>query len=200
MQLSQLTLKELNIDELISVYESYGPAFFPADELKPSASIRRLYALGFYRGFGLFLQTAPDTLAGYAFFVCGPSLSGALLDYYAILPQFRNSGIGGLGLSLFQKQFTDTCGIYLEAEDPACASEDAEREIQTRRIGFYERNRAKKTGAKSRLFGVSYEILYLECSKGFHALTIQEHVRNIDTIYRTMFTEKHYHENVMLLP
>ena len=146
MQLSQLTLKELNIDELISVYESYGPAFFPADELKPSASIRRLYALGFYRGFGLFLQTAPDTLAGYAFFVCGPSLSGALLDYYAILPQFRNSGIGGLGLSLLQKQFTDTCGIYIEAEDPACASEEAEREIQTRRIGFYERNRAKKTG------------------------------------------------------
>ncbi|NLL80210.1 MAG: hypothetical protein GX234_10600 [Clostridiales bacterium] len=200
MNLSQLTLQEFTLNELLSIYEIYGTQFFPADELKPSAAIKRLYEQGTYRGFGLY-HTAPDRyLAGYALFVCSPALSGALLDYYAVLPQYRNDGIGGLGLSLLQKQFTDTSGIYIESENPAYAHTDAEREIQNRRIGFYERNGAKKTGAKSRLFGVSYEILYLGCQNAFHSIPAEQHVQNVDAIYRAMFSEKHYREDVVLLP
>lgn len=200
MNCSQLTLQEFTIKELLSVYETYGPAFFPSDELKPSEAIQRLYDNGLYRGFGLYDTTISSQLAGYALFVCSSALPGALLDYYAVLPQYRNGGIGGKGLALLQKEFTDTCGIYIESENPACAHTEAEREIQTRRIGFYERNGAKKTGAKSRLFGVSYEILYLECRKSFSSLQTAEHVQNIDAIYRAMFTEKHYRENVLLQP
>lgn len=189
-----LTIEKMSLDTLLSVYVTYGPQFFPPDELKPSATIKRLFEDGLYCGYGIYLPE--NTLCGFALFVSSPALKGALLDYYAVLPEYRNYGFGGKVLSLLSAAFSEADGIYIESENPDFAQNKDELTLQTRRIGFYERNGALKTGLKSFLFGVHYEVLYLECKK--HSADLQTHYENVDAIYRTMFSEKHYKADVCL--
>ena len=191
-----LTIKKLSLDDLLSIYTTYGPQFFPPDELKPAATIKRLFEAGLYCGFGIYLPD--ETLCGFALFVSSSSLKGALLDYYAMLPAYRNGGFGGRVLSLLSGAFSDAGGIYIESENPAFAGNEDELSIQTRRIGFYERNGAVRTGLRSCLFGVHYEVLYLECRQPSASVSVQAHYENVDVIYRTMFSEKHYEAEVCL--
>lgn len=192
--MENLTIQKLSLEKLLSIYDTYGPQFFPPDELKPSATIKRLFEDGLYCGYGIYLPNG--TLCGFALFVSSPALKGALLDYYAMLPTYRNSGFGDKVLTLLSAAFSDSDGIYIESENPDFAQNEDELTLQTRRIGFYERNGALKTGLKSCLFSVHYEVLYLECKK--HSAALQTHYENVDAIYRTMFPEKHYKTNVCL--
>lgn len=196
-------VKELSLEAMLSCYETYGPQFFPPEELKPSSAVRRLYELGIYRGFGLFdtaLLHGEHRLAGYALMVCPKAFNNVLLDYYAILPQYRGQGAGCFFLQQLAEVFREADGIYIESEtsprtEPtdALSSEPLTRE---RRIHFYERNGAHKTGVQSRLFGVSYEVLFLPCAR--QKRLAFRHLIAIDAIYREMFSPKHYEEEVFL--
>lgn len=194
--LENITIKKLSLDDLLFIYDTYGPQFFPPDELKPTAAIKRLFEAGLYCGYGIYLPE--NTVCGFALFVFSDSLNGVLLDYYAVLPQYRNGGFGGKVLSLLSAAFPDNAGIYIESENPAFAKNTDELDLQTRRIGFYERNGAQKTGLKSCLFGVHYEVLYLECGQPFTALSTQTHYENVDAIYKTMFFPKYYGKETAL--
>lgn len=192
-----MDVKEFNRKQLIEVYSAYCPKYFPKEELKPITTVEWLLDKHIYRGFGIYDNTA---LIGFAFFVQAGNQKTVLLDYYAILEEYRNMGIGGQCLRMLTKVFPDRDGIFIESEDPHFAADELLQDIQTRRIGFYTRNKAVKTPLVSTLFGVHYRILYLNASgKSFkNAPSAQDYYRHLDAIYHEMFPEKYYNSQVSL--
>ena len=74
-----------------TIYETYMVQDFPPSELKPFASVQGLMRRGLYEPLALY---ADGALAAYAWLVVLPGCPGALLDYFAVLPERRGGGVG----------------------------------------------------------------------------------------------------------
>lgn len=175
------TIKKLSETQLLSVYTEIAVRHFPEDELKPVSMIRRLLSKGCYEGMGLFFG---DRLAGYALFVHVPKSSVLLLDYYAILEEWRESGTGSLFLQKMREGFAGCLAILIETEEEAAASGEEERLQRVRRNAFYLKNGCRRTAVKSSLFGVAFGIFVLPVENG---LTDEETYARLEEIYRYIF-------------
>ena len=109
-----------------------------------------------------------------------------LLDYFAILPEYRDCGCGSLFLQRLCSDLTGAEIILIESGDPDCAESDAERAVSERRLRFYLRNGCADTGVTARVFGVEYRLL--EISRCPHS---QDDVRRIyRNIYESFLPEQ----------
>ena len=148
----------LSQEEAHTVFRRYLKHHFPADEVKPWKSIARMWADDCYFAVGVFEDVGDvrpdsqnssganesdplDTLRGYAFFVESPDCDACLLDYYAILPEYRDAGLGGRTLQRLAELVRDR---------------------------FYTRNGCVKTDVKGKVFTVHYAVwaLGLEAAHG----------------------------------
>lgn len=182
--------------QLLSVYGELAPQHFPADELKTVGVIETLLSRGAYEGLGLFdCGTAgePGKLLSYALFLKPPGASAVLLDYYAVLQEYRSLGLGSVFLEGMKQCFPGAEGILLETEDPDAASCGEERSLRCRRNGFYVRGGARVTGVRCTLFRVPFRILYLPISR---QLTDGQVQARLDAVYRFMLPEPLYSQNV----
>ncbi len=176
----------LSQEEAHIVFRRYLKHHFPADEVKPWKSISRMWADGCYFAVGVFEDVGDvrpdsqnssganesdplDTLRGYAFFVESPDCDACLLDYYAILPEYRDAGLGGRTLQRLAELVRDRGKyILLETEDIDFAKNDGQVAERTRRDAFYTRNGCVKTDVKGKVFTVHYAVwtLGLEAAHG----------------------------------
>lgn len=145
--------RELRREEIMDVYLGRAKVHFPAAERKPPETIDRLYGEGIYRGIGCFQE---DRLAAYAFFVCPKELEAVLLDYFAVMEEYRSSGVGGRFLEEMKQIFYEKQGILIETENIEEAANEQEETIRRRRNVFYVANGAFDTGIRSRIEGVPY--------------------------------------------
>lgn len=152
-----MQIRELNREEIGRIYDERLRKDFPRAERKSLKTILRCYDRGFYLPMAL---TDGDDIPGYAFFT--HQGGDYLLDYLATDPKRRNCGLGSQLLGLLREALADAHSVILEVEDPAFAETDADRELQTRRIGFYARNGFVDTGVTAFTFGVRYRILARE--------------------------------------
>lgn len=150
-----LSIRPLTVDEAKEIYHHQLKRDFPADELKPWSVIRRCMKSGAYRCLGLYRE---DRLLGYAFFVLYHR--SALLDYFAVLPEYRSEGLGSFFLQKLPEHLEGNPRILAEAETPEAAETEEEKETRNRRIAFYLRNGLKDTGLRPRVFGVDFTILW----------------------------------------
>lgn len=165
----------LTESEAKTVYKTYLKHHFPADEVKPWKSIARMWANGCYFAVGVFeggsgtdaVADTSDTraksdlsqLRGYAFFVESPDCNACLLDYYAILPEYRSAGLGGRTLQRLAELVRGKGKyILLETEDIDFAKTEEQIAERTRRDAFYVRNGCVKTDTKGSVFGVKYAV------------------------------------------
>lgn len=145
-----ITRRLTDFSQVETLYGTRLKDDFPPDELKPLESMRRSWEKGAYDCYGLF--DGGDIL-GYAFFVRrGRDL---LLDYFAIVREQRDRGLG----SLFLRQLTGhirgaECAVC-EVQDPDKAESAEERTERERRLRFYLRGGFRKTELTSVLFGVN---------------------------------------------
>ena len=194
-------IKELSNSELLEMYQKYINDHFPADEVKPLETIERMLKEDFYYGLGLYdasedfeeeleagwLEQLP--LMGYAFFVTDTKENMLLLDYFAILEKYRNSGWGSIFLSKMKDIAEDYKGILLETEDVEFSKNEEERSLRERRDGFYARNGVVKTEVKSKLFGVNFAIWFYPVKE---ELTSSECRESLINIYKTIVPEAMY--------
>lgn len=154
--------KALTQEEIIAVYDAWGPEHFPDSELKPLSSVRMLLDRGQYSGYGLFdgSDAAEGGLLGYALLMHDKEKGKMLLDYYAFLEEHRCRGLGSVFLHEIQRQ-NDFPGCFIECEAPETADCSEQRELRERRIRFYERNGAVLAQVRAQLFGVTYRMLVL---------------------------------------
>ncbi|MGI6260741.1 MAG: GNAT family N-acetyltransferase [Acutalibacteraceae bacterium] len=176
MQLNPLTETEIS-----EIYQNHLVFDFPADEVKPLGRILQMLHNGIYFAFGLFED---DVLRGYAFFVKSGNGKAALLDYFAVLRGKRGGGIGSRFLALLRCELQNLDMVLLESEAIDAAENEEETTIRTRRIAFYLRNGVRKTGVRSVVFGVEYEILCMDCAAHTGSTELR---RMLDDIYHQMF-------------
>ena len=100
MTTTQFYLQPVSLQQAQQIYEQHMTRDFPPAELKPFAMIRQGMQQGSYDFLALY--RTDDTLMGYAVLVAEPGQPAALLDYYAVLPQTRGSGVGAAGLQLLR--------------------------------------------------------------------------------------------------
>ena len=160
IQKQDIEIKRLTSEEILAIYTSHAIRHFPKDERKPVSSIRRMAAEGIYIGYGLYMRQDPGCLLGYAFFTLLPDKGGCLLDYFAVMEDYRSCGIGSLFLQYIKASFLDIPGFLIESEDPDYAGNSSEYAIRCKRLAFYERNGAVFTGLRASVFGVPYRLLF----------------------------------------
>lgn len=175
-----MEVRRLTEEEIKHVYRNYLVKDFPPEESSPWIFIKKLLEKETYSGYGLFEGAK---LLGYAFFqkwvidekVC------YLLDFLAILKEFRNRKLGSEFLQLLTNGIQNAECVLVEVEDPEWAKKETERSLQERRIGFYQRSGFYTTGVKVRVRGVYYQLM--EMSVG--PQHTDEQIRNI---YHTIYT------------
>ena len=149
-----MEIKELNENEVKSIYKNHLKKDFPRNERRGLKNILNIIAAGHYAAYGLF---EVDTLYGYAFFV--KTGNDYLLDYFAAVSGKRGQGIGTEFLRLLKEKLRDANSIMLESEAPDETVSAEENTVRKRRISFYLRSGFTDSGVRARTFGVDYVLM-----------------------------------------
>ena len=154
--MSERALRLLTVEELKQLYGEHMKRDFPADELKPLSTLVRLTGEGCYQSYGLF---GPEGLMAYALYWSCPGETYVMLDYFAVLPRYRN---GGVGSGMLREMLEHFCqgggGVFGEVEAPNTGDEAVD-ELRRRRLGFYDRAGMRVMGFQTRVFGVPYHVI-----------------------------------------
>lgn len=158
----------MDMPEAKKTYKKHLRKHFPAAEVKPWKSMERMwkddsyFVVGIYEDFGDAPPRKKDPLRGYAFCVAPPDCGAVLLDYFAILPEYRNDGLGGRTLQRLSEMMREKEKyLLIETEDIDFSKNEAQREERARRDAFYERNGCVKTDVKGSVFTVRYAVWML---------------------------------------
>lgn len=196
-----MNLRELSTEEFADIYNRYLIVDFPKDEVKPLERILTTMETGLCCAYGLF---DGDLLKGYAVFILPKGLEYGLLDYLAIVKEYRGTGVGHtffdlIGDTLVRK-VPSLKGMFIESENIDFAQNDAERTIREKRISFYRQNHCEFTSLGSRLFGVTYSIMVYRFDRGLSDAQGDRipTIADLDKIYVAMFKEHHYESRVAL--
>ena len=193
-------LEELNVKEFTIIYHTYMTDDFPPDELKPLERMVYTMETGLSSVFGLYEN---NSLRAYAVFIVSEGQPYGLLDYLAVIRQFRGTGVGHQFFALIEnalkEKYPQIEGFFIESENIDCAKTEHERTIRQRRIAFYENNTCQITKLGSRLFGVTYSILlYHFTQNADNKKETASLYESLDRIYRAMFKKHHYENEVSL--
>jgi GNAT superfamily N-acetyltransferase len=183
-------VRELTPAQIAGTYQNEMTRDFPADELKPLRRITDALSRGGYACFGLF---DGDKQLAYAFFV----IAGReyLLDYFAVCPSCRGTGIGSAFLAMLKPLLSEAEIIIIEVEHPDYASDAADRQMRERRRAFYLRGGCCDTGAEACVFGTEYRLLEMPLSE-VHA---QETVRAAYLrLYQSLLPPVMFRQNIRL--
>ncbi len=169
----QIILKEQSLTEAKETFDTHMQRDFPVNEQKPWDVTLGLYSKGIYEMLEI---RSGGAMVGYAWMVC-PEGNAALIDYLAVLPQYRGTGIGGRILKELSCRYARRGQtLLLESEFP---DEAPDPQIARRRLGFYARAGFLDTGVQVRLFDVRFAIL----SPADPSAARQQ----MQTIYKAMF-------------
>lgn len=197
-----LTEQEINI-----IYEQHMKRDFPPEELPPFPPAMELIASGEGWFFGIFDKAQDggiegahemkqdgmnsdidlEDLAAYMQVLKPEVCSYALLNYYAVLPAYRNQGLGERLLGELQMHLPKVQGIIIEAEIPK-KSEDAG--IAQRRLGFYERVGAVNTMWEEQVYDAWYYVLVKLFADG----EVGQALDDLQMCYQRLFTELQYEQ------
>ncbi len=151
-----MEIRLLDDEERRSIYHGQLQKDFHSSEIKSYSLMEKLAAEQKYPCYGLFEQGA---LKGYAFFV--KDKKTLFLDYFAVLREYRNEGLGGCFLRELQKYvIKEDLALFAEVENPAYACEEESRDLMNRRIQFYLRNGFRLSKVWCRVFTDEYIIIY----------------------------------------
>ena len=149
-----MKIRNIEKEEYSGLY-SHMKRDFPANELPPFFAVKQNLLKGIYAGFYL----TEDTDIGYAVITAPDNLKYALINYFAVFPEYRAKGVGSEFLKIIFSRYPDRI-FFLEADDPSAAKTSALREEAERRVKFYERAgfRVMPT-ARAKIFGVDMVIM-----------------------------------------
>ena len=178
-----LTWRPLTADELTRVYLEEMRRDFPPTELKPLSMILNSEAAGSAHTWGVF---EGETLEAYLLMVRPQGACVSQLDYFAVLPAYRASGLGARLLAELPEKEAGAQAILIEAECPEKAEDPAMAE---RRLGFYARCGAVDTGWTERLFGASWFRVLVLAAPGSAGMESGEAVNALVDCYRRVIGE-----------
>lgn len=177
-------------EERRNIYHGHLQKDFHQSEIKSYSLMEKLAAEKKYPCYGLFEQRE---LKGYAFFVMEENGRTLLLDYFAVVCEYRNEGLGGGFLRELQEHvIKEDLTLLAEVENPSYAMDEQSRDLMNRRIQFYLRNGFQLSKVWSRVFTDEYQIIYYneKLSNGEKSYP-QENiiVKELKQLYQMIFGE-----------
>ena len=151
------------------LYHFHMKKDFPESELRPLSNIQRLWEQNKYECYGLY---EGEMLLGYAGFY--KNGNNFLFDYFAIVKEQRNKGLGSRFLQDLKGCITGACCVLVEIEDADKTRDQDKRCIRKRRQAFYGRNGYRITEVTARVFGEDYRILELPTGPSHSKAVIEE--------------------------
>jgi len=179
-------LRKIDYEEIAYIYENWLIKHFPQNEVKPLINIKNMYEIGGYEAYAWY---EGENLRGYAYMCKNPAEKYVLLDYLAILDDYRGMGYGSKILKELKNVISETEAIIIETEDLDKAASKQEKEERVRRDSFYTGNGIIKSGLTATVYEADYRVWYMPFGK---ILTDAEIADAYDKIYRFMLSEKGY--------
>ena len=136
-----IELVNIDINEFEKTIYSFYLEVFPKDERKPIELIRSSYNKGYTR---IIKIVSNEILVGFMTLNSIKKNGYAVLDYLAILPQYRNMGFGSNAIKLLIKNESENAGIFVEIEKVGLGKDESENKLRKRRQKFYEELGFKK--------------------------------------------------------
>lgn len=171
-------LKEAyGISRLWKIYRLYSRAF-PASEKKPFLLMLQKRRKGGTEI--LFIEDSGGEFLGLAIVI--RYKDRALLDYFAVLPEKRDGGVGTKAFGLLKDRYREK-RFFLEIENTGKDVPDAG--LRARRKDFYLRNGMTALPMLVDLFGEEMEILAASCS-----LTFEEYHEIYEKEYGRRFADR----------
>lgn len=180
-------IRELEKEQLLTIYRENIDKHFPKDEIKPLKKIERMCEMGIYYGLAMYDEQSP--LIGYAFFIKDLEGNIILLDYFAVMEEYRSKGMGSKFLQEMKKIVGSYRAILLETEDVDKAKTIEEAEIRRKRDCFYEHNGVIKTDVRSEVYGVHYAIWNYPVRE---IVSFPECRESVKRIYKAIVSEEKY--------
>ena len=148
-----VNIQEIDINEFEKNIYSYYLEIFSENERKTLKMIKSSFDEGYTK---IIKINKSDNLCGYMIINKIKENQYAILDYFAILPQYRSKGIGTKALKLLIDEETKNKGIFIEIEKIGLGKDDKENILREKRKVFYEKVGFKKLNYDFVLFNVVY--------------------------------------------
>ena len=150
-----IQIREICKGEYKELY-SHMKRDFPANELPPFFAVKRNFNKNIYDGFFLTKYTFD---IGYAVITAPNNLQYALINYFAILPEYRSKGYGSEFLKIIVSRYSNRTFV-LEAENSSTIQNAEQRNEAERRVKFYERAGFRVLPTeRAKIFGVDMLIM-----------------------------------------
>lgn len=190
--IKDIKLKNITIDEFEKEVYSYYLEIFPEEERKPLALIKSSYEKQYTKIIEILYE---NKLVGFMILNRVKDKGYAVLDYLAILPQYRNCKFGTKALQMLLKQEKETSGIFIEIEKVGLGKNIEENLEREKRKNFYEKIGFKKLNFDLLLFDVIYDPYLFSNIKEEENIVIDE----ILNIYESISGKERIKQNCKII-
>lgn len=169
--MEDMKLKDIDVDKFEKELYSYYLVIFPKDERKPLELLHSSYKKHYTRIIEILYK---DEIVGFMILNKVKDKGYAVLDYLAILPQYRNNKFGTKALQILLEQERENSGIFIEIEKVGLGKDTEENLLREKRKNFYEKVGFKKLNFDLSLFDVIYTPYLFSNSKDDENMIINE--------------------------
>ncbi len=177
--MEDIKLKDINIDKFKKELYSYYLDIFPEDERKPIELLHSSYEKHYTRIIEILYK---NEIIGFMIVNKVKDKGYVILDYLAILPQYRNNKFGTKALQILLEQERDNRGIFIEIEKVGLGKNAKENLIREKRKNFYEKVGFKKLNFDLFLADVIYTPYLFSNIKDDENMIIREILNIYETI------------------
>ncbi len=184
--MKEMELKDIGIDEFKCQIYPYYLEIFPKDERKSLGLLKSLFNSGYTKFIEILYK---NEIVGFMIINKMKGKGYVWLDYFAILPQYRNNKLGTKALEMLLKQ--EDSGVFIEIEKIGLGKNVEENLLREKRKNFYEKIGFKKLSVDFLLFDVIYTPYIFLDSKENEDIVIN----NIFNVYETVLGKEKIKQN-----
>lgn len=192
MIMEDIKLKDIGIDKFEKDVYSYYLEIFPEDERKPLKLIQSSYDKQYTNIIEILYK---NKMVGFMLLNRVKDKGYVVLDYLAILPQYRNNKFGTRALQILLEQERETKGIFIEIEKVGLGKDTEENLLREKRRNFYEKVGFKKLNFDLLLFDVIYTPYLFSNTNGDENMIIDD----IFNIYESISGKERIEQNCKVI-
>ena len=177
--MKDINLKYIDINEFKKEVYTYYLDIFPEDERDPLELIQTSYKNGYTKIIKILYK---NEMVVFMVLNKVKDKGYAILDSFAILPQYRNRKFGTKALQILLEQERETSGVFIEIEKMGLGKDIEENLLREKRENFYKKLGFKKLNFDLLLFDVIYTHYLFSKTKDDEGKIIDEILKIYESI------------------
>lgn len=177
-------LRKIKLKEFKDLYRKHIVQDFPSSERPNLEGFRRRILK---HNEQVFIYEENETEKGYC--IIADLNEYVLVSFLAVYKETRGQGIGTKILKELEEKYSSKKGIFLEVENPDFAETEKEKNIQEKRIKFYQKSNFEIVpNLNVKLFMVNFKIMIYQ--KENKEINTQEVIDRINGYYSKIIDKK----------